>query len=189
MSQKNSGYARKPFDLYSTPAWCTEIIVPYLRGPNLWEPARGDGHMVEVLRRHHFCVYYTDIAKGDDFLEYDRAPTFGLSHNPRTPQAIVTNPPYSLAQEFVRKALELMAPVGGQVAMLLRVDFDSAKTRRDLFQNNPAWGTKIVFLDRIKWFEGESKKTPSENHAFFLWDFQHTGEPRIHYATRVLEDI
>jgi hypothetical protein len=42
--------------------------------------------------------------------------------------AIVTNPPYTSAVLFIEHALRLMNG-GGKVAMLLRTDFDHAKTR------------------------------------------------------------
>ena len=49
--------------------------------------------------------------------------------------AIVTNPPYISATRFIEHALRLMSG-GGKVAMLLRTDFDHAKTRRHLFSDS-----------------------------------------------------
>ena len=37
--------------------------------------------------------------------------------------------------------------------MLLRVDYDSAATRRHLFADNPAFALKVVVTRRITWFE------------------------------------
>ena len=189
MAQRESGYDRIERDRYNTPAWCTEALVPFLRGKWIWEPAAGNGAMAEVLCQH-FDVLSSDIGPvapagapgGCDFLQAALPPDEIL--------AIVTNPPYSQAAEFCRHALKLMEPVGGMVAMLLRVDFDSGKTRRDLFADNPAWAMKIVFLDRVRWFEPEDGKgSPSENHAWYLWDFQHTGWPQIHYAQKEQEEF
>ena len=97
----------------------------------------------------------------------------------------MTNPPYGddrggrLACAFIRHALSLRVRA---VAMLLRVDFDSGKTRTDLFRDNPTFAGKITLLDRIKWFEGPSQ--PSDNRAWFLWNRAHRGDPGIAYATR-----
>ena len=63
------------------------------------------------MRCAGFAVIATDIATGDDFL---------LS-KANGAAAIITNPPYALAQEFIEHALALMAPVNGVVAMLLRL--------------------------------------------------------------------
>jgi hypothetical protein len=49
--------------------------------------------------------------------------------------AIITNPPYGLAQQFCEHALELMRGVSGVLAMLSRIDFDSAKGRANLFRD------------------------------------------------------
>jgi hypothetical protein len=188
VSQKDSGYARKPADFYVTPAWCTEAVLPHLRKGVVWEPAAGDGAMLRVLQTQ-FWTIGSDLSPADqgihelDFL----CPEAVL---PKRCTAIVTNPPYYHAAEFCRQALRLMAPAGGQVAMLLRIDFDSGKTRRDLFELNPAWAMKIVLLDRIEWFKSESGKGgPSENHAWFVWDFRHEGWPQIRYARKEPEEF
>jgi hypothetical protein len=77
--------------------------------------------------------------------------------------AIITNPPYELAAEFIERALSLTAS-DGLVAMLLRTDFDHAKSRQHLFQH-PAFRKKLVLTKRIKWFE-DSEGQPSFNHAW-----------------------
>jgi hypothetical protein len=84
-----------------------------------------------------------------------------------------------LAADFVRHAMKLKAE---RVVLLLKVDFDSAKTRTDLFRDQLTFAGKIVLLDRIKWFNGPS--SPSDNHALFAWDRGHRGEPWIRYACR-----
>jgi hypothetical protein len=103
-----------------------------------------------------------------------------LLAKPRPVQAIVSNPPYALAQEFIEHALELMKPCRGIVAMLLRTDYDHAKTRQHLFSNCPAFAKKIVLTRRIVWFENE-KAAPSFNHAWFVFDHRHSGPPTLAY--------
>jgi hypothetical protein len=52
MSQRESGYERKERDAYHTPAWVTLVLVPHLRELGLiWEPACGDGAMVDALTK------------------------------------------------------------------------------------------------------------------------------------------
>jgi hypothetical protein len=48
------------------------------------------------------------------------------------------------AIRFIERALELVRPHRGTVAMLLKADFDSGITRRRLFADCSAWGTWIV---------------------------------------------
>jgi hypothetical protein len=56
---------------------------------------------------------------------------------------------------------------GGKVAMLLRTDFDHAKTRRHLFADCPAFARKIVLSKRIWWIKN-SIGQPSFNHAWYI---------------------
>jgi hypothetical protein len=95
---------------------------------------------------------------------------------------ILTNPPYDIAPEFIRRALALMEPSRGQVMMLLRTDFDHAKTRRNLFADCPAFAKKLVLTKRIRWFQDERTASPSFNHAWFLWDWKHVGPPTLAYG-------
>ena len=169
MSQRDSGYERKERDLYETPEWVTECLLPHIprRVRRIWEPACATGKMVAPLRAAGFDVTGTDIDQGlhGDFL---RARVES--------DAIVTNPPYALAKQFIERALDL----ADFVAMLLRTDYDHAKTRRHLFADNPAFSKKLVLTTRIRWFEGG--KSPSFNHAWFVWDKNHTGPAHIAYG-------
>lgn len=180
MSQRNSGYQKKPFCFYTTPAWVTECLLGEIltRPGSIWEPACGDRQMVRVLTPH-FLVLGTDIrVKEADFLKSNALPHSAV-------RGIVTNPPYDLAEEFCAHALQLTRPTRGFVAMLLRCDFDHAKSRAYLFRDCPAWSKKLVLTRRIVWFveaDGKPKASPSFNHAWFLWSHTHDGPPTLGYA-------
>lgn len=181
MSQRDSGYERKDRDLYETPEWATTAVVPHLPfiDYQAWEPACGGGKMVSALDAAGVkVVKQTDIHTGADFLMWDRP----ANHV----NAIITNPPYELATEFIEHALRLMEPASGVVAMLLRTDFDHAKSRAHLFRDCPAFAKKVVLTKRIVWFEpepGAKGKSPSFNHAWFIWDWQNEGAPTLAYGT------
>jgi hypothetical protein len=172
MSQRDSGYERKERDLYETPEWATRAVVPHLmnRVNRVYEPAAGSGKMVTALSKSGFDVIGADISDGQDFLQ---CRGYGM-------EAVVTNPPYVLAQEFIEHALFLTEPAG-LVAMLLRTDFDHAKTRQHLFSGSPKFAKKVVLTKRIKWFE-DSKGSPSFNHAWYIWDHMHQGAPTLAYG-------
>ena len=187
MSQRESGYERQERDLYETPAWVTEALLPHIsryRKDAVWEPAAGSGKMAAVLARHFDTVYQWDISDDNrsggivaDFLDFEEQPD-GF-------QAIITNPPYEFAAEFCEQALRLTEPDGGMVAMLLRTDFDHAKSRTHLFRDNPAFAKKLVLMKRIAWFveaDGKPKASPSFNHAWYIWDWKHSGPPSIGYG-------
>src|SRR5271169_3897321 len=172
MSQRDSGYEREPRDKYETPSWATEALLPHIpeRISNIWEPACGSGKMVRVLEGAGYDVHATDIEQGQDFLDEDLIPGIRAA-------AIVTNPPYQFAQEFIERAIG----ISEYVAMLLRADYDSARTRQHLFGGCSIFDKKIVLTKRIKWFE-DSNGSPSFNHAWFIWDRRHSGPPTLAYG-------
>jgi hypothetical protein len=106
-----------------------------------------------------------------DFLHH-APPQTGIS-------AIITNPPYALAREFIERALRFDGV--RVVAMLLRTDFDHAATRAHLFAGCPMFAKKVVLTKRIRWFE-DSTGSPSFNHCWMIWDRQHRGPPTLAYA-------
>lgn len=189
MSQRRSGYERQSLDLYETPEWVTRALIPHIPMSvrKIWEPACGSGKMAEALMRFQ-CV--DDVVGSDispiktgatlDFLS-DYVGEFKKLEDVSIPLGIVTNPPYNRAQEFCERALELSENSRGFVAMLLRVDFDSAQTRGHLFAKHPAFYKKLILTSRIQWFEGEAKASPSQNHAWFIWDWSQNTTPQIHY--------
>jgi hypothetical protein len=173
MSQRDSGYARKDRDCYETPEWVTDALIPHLPTTNcvIWEPAAATHKMVDALLKAGFDVAASDISTGRDFL---------MQPAPKPFRGIITNPPYELATEFIDRAL-FITPSDGFVAMLLRTDFDHAKTRMRLFGKCSIFSKKVVLTKRIKWFE-DTDGQPSFNHAWFIWDWKHQGPPTLAYG-------
>lgn len=179
MSQRDSGYDRKPDDFYETPAWVTNALQPHLVGVRMiWDPAAGKGAMVKVMNTWPIVkVRASDLRTGTDFLGANTV----AGELPF--DTIVCNPPYSMGQAFIEKALQLTRKPRGRVAMLLRTDFDHAKSRKHLFGGCPEFSRKIVLTSRIRWFAGTTG-SPSFNHAWFMWDWANMGRPatiRYHY--------
>ncbi len=171
MSQRHSGYERKADDKYLTPAWVTQALIPHIpyRIRTIWEPAAGEGKMAKVLTDAGYTVITSDITEGGDFLD-------NKTHTVPFNEAIITNPPYSLAREFIECSLQR----AGFVAMLLRADYDHAKTRQHLFLDT-RFAKKIILTKRIRWFEGTTGG-PSFNHQWLIWDVEHKGPPVIAYG-------
>jgi len=174
MAQRGSGYERQPDELYETPRWVAAVIGQWLREAgvrSVWEPAPGSGRFAGYLRDEGCEVTTT----AGDFFFIEKFPKV---------EAIVTNPPYgearngSQAASFVRTALATGIPI---VAMLMPVDFDSGKTRRDIFADCARFAGKIVLLDRIVFFERKGA-APSSNHCWMIWDKEHNGRPWIAYG-------
>lgn len=172
-----------PYDEYNTPDWVTEVLVEDLdyMPKTIWEPACGKSQMANVLKKYT-TVITSDIR--DVPCDYPEK-NFMVSATLDNCDAIITNPPYSkpLCEDFIRRAVDMMKERNGMVAMLLKIDFDSAKTRADIFADNPAWCRKLVLTKRIVWFEGGTSG-PSQNHAWFIWDWKHKGRATISYGPK-----
>lgn len=197
MAQRKSGYERRRLDNYETPPWATEALVSALkaerllpRGP-VWEPCAGSGKMVRALRAGGLEVIASDVTAHDgldfvaDFTHPEGALELdaGARHRAAagSPQgsrgahfkAIITNPPYGLVDETVRRAIDLMRPAHGLVAMLLKSDWDWARTRADLFAPGAGLALRLALVGRVTWIDPvPGKAGPSENHAWFVWDFR-----------------
>ena len=185
MSRRNSGFALNGADEYMTPEWAVRALLKVERVQGfVWEPACGEGAIARVCRLAGATVQETDWNpkfkpnEVGDFLGSFPAEREGWWLN--DVRTIITNPPYGaggrLAEKFVRRALDLMKPVDGRVIMLLPVDWDSAKTRQDLFEDFPGRVSKVVLTSRIRWTNLKQKKAgPSQNHAWFVWDWKCIG--------------
>jgi hypothetical protein len=145
---------RHPTDLYPTnPAW-TEALLDqvHLRGA-VWECAAGNGDMVRVLEARGYLVRATDLLAGCDFLK-QTAPW---------PGSIVTNPPYSLAEEFVAHAIDLGAE---QVAMLLPIGFLGSQRRfHRLWSVRPP--TTVIIISSRMIVNGAASQF---NHCWCVFD-------------------
>lgn len=145
MSSTGRGAIRHPDDYYATPAWCTRAILTRLdvRGKVVLEPACGSGAIIRELvaagasvfgveldaeRAQASCAARAIEVYCDDFL----APRSALM--PR-PDVIITNPPFSLAMEFVQRSLDVVRE-GGTVCMLLRLAWLASDGRSEWLRAN-----------------------------------------------------
>jgi hypothetical protein len=191
-------FLRPERDLYPTPETATATLLEHIdvAGKVVWEMAAGPGKMSKVLQAAGARVYSSDIFEYPDF-KLDEIFDFVSADMPKLRRFdwMITNPPgglrNSLAVKFIECGLARLPPHGG-LALLLPMDFDSAVTRRRLFEDCPTFYGKIVIRGRIVWFkrsDGE-REAPKENYAWFLWRRDVSVErPVILYATSARGDM
>lgn len=179
-----AGYARHPLDAYMTRPPGTLALLEHVRLPKrILEPCCGDGRIVGVLRAAGHEVEAFDIADHGfpcEKLDFLTSAYYGAA------DAIVTNPPYSCADQFIRHALAQMERRMGMVAMLLQHLHDTAAGRMDLFQH-PAFALKLTLTFRLDWVDpqpGQKRRSPRFNHSWYVWDFRHRGPAQAIYARR-----
>jgi hypothetical protein len=179
MGKHETGYARVERDHYPTPSWVvTEALAEHvdLAGMRVWECACGDGRMAEALKAAGASVNASDI-ENRGYIGSDALLDFVAGQHPSTARfsAIVTNPPFGprgkLAEQFIAVGLQQLTDFGF-MALLLPVDFDSAKTRARFFAGCPHFAGKIILTKRIVWFANSDpqRENPKENSAWFLWN-------------------
>jgi hypothetical protein len=161
-------------DFYPTPPEATLALLAKEQFDGLiWEPACGDGAISEVLLSTGHDVRSSDlIDRGygtapHDFLQSD----WSADH-------IITNPPFTLAQEFVEKSLKCTT---GKVVMLCKLVFLEGQKRKSFFENTPL-ARVHVFSKRVNFYrEGQRGKLGSSMMAFgwFVWEHGHEGPPTI----------
>ncbi len=137
--------------------------LPDWRKRGTWEPACGDGMMVEAL--HKVCVGRivpadvrpTKISMGGvDFLK--------AWQMPQGTHQIVTNPPFNLAADFIRHARSLRVPF----AMLLKSTFWHAADRRALFvETGPI---KVLPLGWRPAMAPDRGDSPTMEFSWTVWD-------------------
>jgi hypothetical protein len=174
-ANKRHALAERGHDLYETPDVAVHALLRAETLPHsLWEPAAGRGAIVNVLRDAGHAVLASDLVDyglpshfhGRDFLMELKTPE-GC-------EAIVTNPPFKLAEEFVAHALKL-CPL---VVMLLRLAFLESNRRRGILEDRGlarvhVFRKRLPMMHRDGW-EGR-KANSGMAFAWFVWDREHKG--------------
>ena len=170
-------HAERGPDLYETPVVAVEALLRVERLPRcIWEPAAGPGAIVRVLRAHGHAVIASDLIDyGGLRFARDFLGEIGM---PAGMEAIVTNPPFKLAERFVEHALQL-CPL---VVMLLRLAFLESERRCGILEGRGlarvhVFRRRLPMMHRAGW-EGR-KANSGMAFAWFIWDRAHRGSAVI----------
>lgn len=166
-------------DFYQTPPQAVEALLRVESLPHhIWEPACGAGAIVNVLRDHGHTVWATDLVDSHCPLSESRI-DFLMEYQSRIDvEAIVTNPPFKLAQRFVEQAL-MLSP---KVIMLLRLAFLESERRTTILENGKL-ARVHVFRKRLPMMHREGWTGPKVGSAmafaWFVWDRFHKGATEL----------
>lgn len=177
-------------DFYVTNPKAVEMLLKKydIFGENILEPCVGNGMIVEAVnnfytnKRNFTCIdiidrnYPNTIVQ--DFLTWNTDKKF---------DAIITNPPYSLATEFIYKSLSLL-DTDGQIAMFLKIQFLEGMKRKALFEKYPPKYI-YVFRNRMATWNNGNELDPDTGkkwattmcHAWFIWEKDSKTEPIIRW--------
>lgn len=188
----NAARGRVTNDYYATPFHATEAILDKLSdydlGDNILEPAAGEGHIVKVLteRFPNKNIIANDLEwrnsrfgfniQGDvDFLTYE--PECEIN-------TVITNPPFSLAQHFIEKGLQIAKKY---VIILAKIQLLEGEKRKLFFENNPPHYI-YVFSKRCSTLrngeeidENGKKITTVLCLAWYVWEVGYKGETIVRW--------
>lgn len=167
---------REKDDFYPTPEPATRALLALEDfAPTIWEPACGDGAISRVLEDAGHDVISTDLVdRGYGEPRHD----FLMEWQLRAPH-IVTNPPFKMAEQFVRHALDLGAE---KVAMMLRLAWLEGLSRKTLFEETPLSRVHVA-SKRLNMCRGGVEDGNGGGSmiafAWFIWDRSYVGPARL----------
>ncbi len=147
-------YTYKEDDELYTPSYAIKPLIKYLpKNSVIWECAERigeEGNITKELRNEGFKVITTSIHNGEDFLTCEV---------PNGVNCIITNPPFSLKDDFIKRCYYLNLPW----ALLLPIGALQSIERAKMFKKHGV--DLLVFDKRIKFINGGN--SPSFATAWF----------------------
>lgn len=176
-------------DYYATPYNSTEALFNNVKFEGKFlEPCVGGGHISEIIKKYYpnnEVIGYDLVDRGypdtivSDYLTND----FGEDKY----DSIITNPPYSLAQEFLEKSMSIINKKG-KIAMFLKIQFLEGVARKEMFNKYPP---KYVYVFTKRQNPLRNGSPVDENgkawastmcFAWFVWEEEFIGEPTIRWC-------
>ena len=148
MSSTARGASRENNDFYPTPGWCTDLLLSAIRpsfADKVLEPAAGDGAIIKRLIAYGIAPEKISAIEIDKeraemvraIVPNVRCADFTRMSEGLTYDLIVTNPPFALAADFARTALQRSGNTG-TVALLLRLNWLGSQERAEFHRAHPS---------------------------------------------------
>lgn len=158
-----------PTQPWATRALCKHVLSGcYLKNKTAWEPACNRGHMSVPLLEYFGAVWASDIHDYGTPGSFQHDFLFPVMPLSESPDWIISNPPFRLAEQFIAKARDL-ATEG--VAMIVRTSFLEGIGRyENLFSKNPP-SIVAQFSERVPMVKGRLTATGSTatSYCWLVW--------------------
>jgi methylase of polypeptide subunit release factors len=176
-------------DFYATPITATIALLE--REPfegNILEPACGQGHIIKAIKQWNPSadVQGTDLVQRADIFSLGvlrgNIDFLGPNFREGEYENIITNPPFSLAQEFIKKALKIASK---KVAMFCKIQLLEGRARKEMFESTHlkmvyVFSRRVSPLRDGKDLDEKGKPWASTMcFGWFVWDKKYFGESVI----------
>lgn len=170
---------RHILDFYETDGRLTQTLIDTvdIKG-RVFEPCVGDHAIARFFPR---CLTADINPEVKAHLTQDATMLDSWKNLLAAPDWVITNPPFSLANEIVPLAMDAAA-VG--IAFLLRLSWlEPTKKRADFLQKYNAWFSDLIIFNPRPRFRQDTNSTDSVTVAWMVWrkDFRGTG-PNVTFA-------
>jgi hypothetical protein len=172
-NRKGKNPKRAMLDYYPTPSWVVYRFLEKIQLPGgCWfEPCAGDGAIAKAVNQVRSDVTWmlneiqpemaTKLKELDPLVTNQDYLTFNKT-NEKTPRVIITNPPFTLAMECLKKSFEINPEY---VVFLLRLNFLASKSRAQFMSENTP---DIYVLSQRPSFTANGGRD-SIDYAWFVW--------------------
>ncbi|WP_434939763.1 DNA methyltransferase [Shewanella sp. HL-SH8] len=146
-------------DDYPTPINAVEALLGQLSlrpSDKFLEPCRGTKNIFDRITLPDKQKFWAEIQEGVDYLSTDFSQQ----------DVIITNPPFSLTIEFLKKSLSELA-IDGTLAYLQRVNFLGSKCRVDFWAEIGFPNKTPIIIPRPRFINGGSD---SCEYMWMIWD-------------------
>jgi hypothetical protein len=172
MGERHSEFDRDKNDFYVEPSWCVDrLLARYPEITSLHDPCCGRGTIVDAALKRGV------IATGADIVDRARGrfPVKDFLSDQKPQCAIVTNPPFKLAEQIVERAMNVVDD-WGLIAIIAQAKFLSSQGRFPLF-DHPSMEKVIIFSRRPSMPPGEMleqlgescRRNGSIDFAWMVW--------------------
>lgn len=169
--------AGESLQLFPTPPWATRSVIEKLQAlgwvapcMTAWDPACGKGHMAIPMAEFFTAVFASDVFDWGYGDRRDLDFSFARADDAPWPvDWIIANPPFTLGEAFLHRALEIAR---GGVALLLRLQWlEGGERYRTIFSTDRAPSLVCPFADRVAMIEEvwDTEASSATAYAWFLW--------------------
>jgi hypothetical protein len=176
-------WKKEPDGFYVEPEWCSVRLFEVEKfDGTIWDPACGIGRVVEAARRAGYRTIATDIIDRG-YPQFNGPLDFLEDCGGIAVANIVTNPPFTQCDRFVRRALELTSNKIAMIWLTRRLNAagwlqDTPLARVYFLTPRPSMPPGHVIL------AGEKPGGGKQDFCWLVFERGHAGAPELHWLRR-----